>query len=133
MKKTCWIMIGALFLTSCASSGVKTLHVNTEPKGAVVSMGEQTCQSPCDITVPEDEEYVLNIHKDGFENKVVRQFSEWEKSPWVLGAAIVVLAGLIATSPSPKDTTMTAVVAGFLGSLLEPTEIDVDVTMQAKE
>ena len=89
MKQVCWSMICIFLLTSCASSAVKTLHVNTEPKGATVSMGEQTCQTPCVITVLKGEEYVLNIQKDGFEDKVVRQFSDWEKNPWVLGVGAV--------------------------------------------
>ncbi|MDQ7058259.1 MAG: PEGA domain-containing protein [Ghiorsea sp.] len=133
MKQVCWSMICIFLLTSCASSAVKTLHVNTEPKGATVSMGEQTCQTPCEITVPKGEEYVLNIQKDGFEDKVVRQFSDWEKNPWVFGAAVVILIGLIATSPSPKEDVMNIAISGSIASLVDITAIDIDVTMKAKE
>ena len=131
MKSMSWLVMCVLVLTSCASSGAKTLHVNTEPKGAVVSMGEQTCQTPCDIIVPEDEEYVLNIYKDGFENKVVRQFSEWEKSPWVLGTAAVATVGILVAS---STMIVPALVGMGVASQLEQTkDIDIDVTMQAKE
>ncbi|MDQ7002610.1 MAG: PEGA domain-containing protein [Ghiorsea sp.] len=129
MKQVCWSMICIFLLTSCASSGVKTLHVNTEPKGATVSMGEQTCQTPCEITVPKGEEYVLNIQKDGFEDKVVRQFSDWEKNPWVLGVGAVATVGMMVVMPY---MIVPVLVGGAVGSQREASK-DIDVTMKAKE
>ena len=129
MKSMSWLVMCVLVLTSCASSGAKTLHVNTEPKGAKVSMGKQSCHTPCVITVPEGEEYVLDIQKEGFEAQTVRQFSEWEKSPWVLAAAAVATVGILVTSPT---MIVPALVGGGIASQLEHTQ-DIEVIMKAKE
>lgn len=69
--------------------------MDTEPKAATVSMGEVVCETPCTLIVPKDTEYVLHIKKEGFEDKVIHELSEWEKNPWLIGAAALGTVGMM--------------------------------------
>ena len=99
MKKI--IVAAAFLLASCSSSSyIKKVHVNTDPNGAFVKLGEITCQTPCALDVPEGGEYILDIKKQGFKKvKVIKKVPEWQKNPFLIGTAAVITTGALVAIP----------------------------------
>ena len=98
MKK---IIVAAFLLASCSSTTyIKKVHVETEPNGAIVKLGESSCQTPCALEVPKSREYILDIEKQGFKKaKVVKKIPEWQKNPFLIGTAAVITVGALVAIP----------------------------------
>jgi len=117
-------------LTSCASTYEKKVFIDTEPPGATAKIGAKTCQTPCDMPAPKRDTYVVQVVKQGYKEEQVQQgLREWEKNPWLVGAAATATIGMLVVWP---EMIPVAIVSGLLSKVI-PSDDTVHITMTAKE
>ncbi len=130
MNKMVWAAC-LVCLTSCASTHDKRVYIDTKPQGAIAKIGEARCETPCDMLTPKSDSYIVQVSKAGYKDEQVQQgLSQWEKSPWVVGAAATATIGMLVVWP---EMIPVAVISGLLSMNINASNDTVHVTMKPKE
>ena len=75
MKSTIAVVFAAALLSGCATitrSTVNQIQITSEPSGALVKTSlQQSCQTPCTLSVSRKDEFSVSFHHDGFVDETI--------------------------------------------------------------